>query len=135
MICIKCIQSLDLKCSVIFLFFRFLLGLYNFRWLNKVFSLNMFESIFGSVHGLARLLRYECHTKYLRGGIPRYYTLSDIICCILSIIIIIVLAKNALLRLQKILSFEEKKILIKSYFMANFNWCPIVWSLSITVSL
>ena len=72
MICIKCIQSLDLKYSVIFLFFRFLLSLYNFRWLDKVFSLNMFEFIFGPIHGLARLLRYECHTKYVRGEIPWY---------------------------------------------------------------
>ena len=33
---------------------------------------------------------------------------------------------NALIRLQKFLSFEEKKILINSYFMANFNFCPLV---------
>ena len=30
---------------------------------------------------------------------------------------------NALIRLQKFLSFKEKKILINSYFMANFNYC------------
>ena len=34
---------------------------------------------------------------------------------------------NALIRLQKFLSFKEKKILINSYFMANFNYCPLVW--------
>ena len=33
---------------------------------------------------------------------------------------------NALIRLQKLLSFEENKILINSYFMANFNFCPLV---------
>ena len=31
---------------------------------------------------------------------------------------------NALIRLQKFLSFKEKKISINSYFMANFNYCP-----------
>ena len=25
------------------------------------------------------------------------------------------------------MSFEEKKILINSYFMPNFNYCPLVW--------
>ena len=34
---------------------------------------------------------------------------------------------NALIRLQKFLSFEEKKILINCYFTANFNYCPLVW--------
>ena len=33
---------------------------------------------------------------------------------------------NALIRLQKFLSFKEKKILINSYFMANFNYCLLV---------
>ena len=33
---------------------------------------------------------------------------------------------NAWITLQKILSFKEKKILINSYFMANFNYCPRV---------
>ena len=37
---------------------------------------------------------------------------------------------NALIRLQKCLSFEEKKILINSYFMANFNYCLRVWMFS-----
>ena len=41
---------------------------------------------------------------------------------------------NDLIRLQKFLSFEEKKILIISYFMANFNYCPLVWMFSNTVS-
>ena len=42
---------------------------------------------------------------------------------------------NALIRLQKFLSFKEKKILINSYFMANFNYCPLVWMFSNAVSL
>ena len=28
------------------------------------------------------------------------------------------------------MNFEEKKILINSYFMANFNYCHLVWMLS-----
>ena len=42
---------------------------------------------------------------------------------------------NALIRLQTFLSFKEKKILINSYFMANFNYCPLVWMFSKAVSL
>ena len=42
---------------------------------------------------------------------------------------------NALIKLQKFLSFEEKKVLINSYFMANFNYCPLVWMFSNAVSL
>ena len=37
---------------------------------------------------------------------------------------------NALIRLQKFLSFKEKKVLIYSYFLANFNYCPLVWMFS-----
>ena len=33
---------------------------------------------------------------------------------------------NASIRLKKSINFEEKKILINSYFMANFNYCPLV---------
>ena len=33
---------------------------------------------------------------------------------------------NALIRLQKFLRFEGKKILINSYSMGNFNYCPLV---------
>ena len=36
---------------------------------------------------------------------------------------------NALIRLKKFMNFEEKKILISSHFMANFNYCPLVWRL------
>ena len=42
---------------------------------------------------------------------------------------------NALIRLQNFLSFEEKKILTNSYFMANFNYHPLVWMFSHAVSL
>ena len=33
------------------------------------------------------------------------------------------------------MNFEEKKILINTYFMANFNYCPLVWMLSNAISL
>ena len=42
---------------------------------------------------------------------------------------------NALIRLKRFLGFKEKRILINSYFMANFNYCPLVWMFSITSSL
>ena len=33
------------------------------------------------------------------------------------------------------MNFEEKKIWITTYFMANFNYCPLVWMLSSASSL
>ena len=42
---------------------------------------------------------------------------------------------NALIRLQKFFSFKEKKVLINSYFLANFNYCPLVWMFSNAVFL
>ena len=33
---------------------------------------------------------------------------------------------NALIRLKKFFGSEEKKVLINSYFYANFNYCPLV---------
>ena len=42
---------------------------------------------------------------------------------------------NALIRLRNFLNFEEKKILINSYFMSNFNYCPLVWMFSSSSSL
>ena len=42
---------------------------------------------------------------------------------------------NALIRLQKFLSFKEKKILINCYFMANFNCYLLVWMISSAASL
>ena len=42
---------------------------------------------------------------------------------------------NALIRLKKFMNFEETNILINSYFMANFNYCLLVWMLSNASSL
>ena len=36
---------------------------------------------------------------------------------------------NALTRLKRFLGFKEKRILINSYFMVNFNYSPLVWML------
>ena len=37
---------------------------------------------------------------------------------------------NALIRLRMFSGFEEKKVLINSYFYSNFNYCPLVWMFS-----
>ena len=37
---------------------------------------------------------------------------------------------NALVRLKYLLDFEEKEVLINSFFLSNFNSCPLVWSIS-----
>ena len=42
---------------------------------------------------------------------------------------------NALMRLKNIMKFEERKIWLNSYFMANFNYCPLVWMLPNASSL
>ena len=42
---------------------------------------------------------------------------------------------NALIRLQKFLSFKEKKILINSRFISKINHCPLGWMFSSAVSL
>ena len=42
---------------------------------------------------------------------------------------------NALLRLKRFLGYKEKRILINSYFMANFNNCLLVWMFSSASSL
>ena len=34
---------------------------------------------------------------------------------------------NALIRLGNFLCFEEKKVLINSYFYSNFDYCPLAW--------
>ena len=34
---------------------------------------------------------------------------------------------NALFRLKSYLNFEQKKVLIKKFIYANFNYCPLVW--------
>ena len=33
---------------------------------------------------------------------------------------------NALLRLKYFLGFEERKVLINSFILSNFNYCPLV---------
>ena len=42
---------------------------------------------------------------------------------------------NELIRLKKFMNFQEKKILINRYFVANLNYCPLVWILSSASSL
>ena len=42
---------------------------------------------------------------------------------------------NALIRLNNFLCFEGKRVLINSYFMSNFNYCPLVWMFSNATSL
>ena len=42
---------------------------------------------------------------------------------------------NALTRLRKFLGFEEKKVLINSYFHSNFNYCPLARMFSHAKSL
>ena len=42
---------------------------------------------------------------------------------------------NALIRLKQFLSFEAKKVLFKSYFYSNFNYCPLIWMFSSAKSL
>ena len=37
---------------------------------------------------------------------------------------------NALVRLKKFLSFEQKKILVNSFVFPNFDYCPLVWFIS-----
>ena len=34
---------------------------------------------------------------------------------------------NALLRLKLYLTFEARKVMIKSFVYSNFNYCPLVW--------
>ena len=42
---------------------------------------------------------------------------------------------NSFIRLRNFLGFEEKKVLINSYFYSNFNYCPLVWVFSHAKSL
>ena len=39
---------------------------------------------------------------------------------------------NALIRLKQFLSFHAKEVLINSYIISNFNYCPLVWTSSST---
>ena len=42
---------------------------------------------------------------------------------------------NALIRLRRFLRIEERKALILSFVLSNFNYCPLVWMLSSVKSL
>ena len=42
---------------------------------------------------------------------------------------------NALIRLEQFLGFKEKRILINSYFMANYKYCPLACMFPIASSL
>ena len=42
---------------------------------------------------------------------------------------------NALVRLKSFLGFEERKVLINSSILSNFNYCPLVWSITSAKSL
>ena len=42
---------------------------------------------------------------------------------------------SALIRLNNFSCFEGKRVLINSYFMSNFTYCPLVWMLSNATSL
>ena len=42
---------------------------------------------------------------------------------------------NALIRLRRFLGIEERKALIQSFVLSNFNYCPLVWMLSSVKSL
>ena len=42
---------------------------------------------------------------------------------------------NALIRLERFLGFEEKKVLINSYYYSTFNDCLLVWMFSHRKSL
>ena len=42
---------------------------------------------------------------------------------------------NALVRLKPFLGFEEKKVLINSFILSNFNYCPLVWFITSSKSL
>ena len=42
---------------------------------------------------------------------------------------------SALLRLNNVLCSKGKRVLINSYFMSNFSYCPLVWMFSYASSL
>ena len=42
---------------------------------------------------------------------------------------------NALIRLKSYLNFNSKRVLINSYIISNFNYCPLVWIFSTAKSL
>ena len=42
---------------------------------------------------------------------------------------------NVLKRLRSFIGFEQKKVLVQSFFYSNFNYCPLVWYFSSVKSL
>ena len=42
---------------------------------------------------------------------------------------------NALIRLKSYLNFNAKRVLISSYIIPNFNYCPLVWKFPTAKSL
>ena len=42
---------------------------------------------------------------------------------------------NALMRLKHLLGFEERKVLVNTFVMSNFNYCSLVWNFSGAQSL
>ena len=42
---------------------------------------------------------------------------------------------NTLIRLKSYLNFNAKRVLINSYIISNFNYCPLVWIYSTAKSL
>ena len=42
---------------------------------------------------------------------------------------------NALIRLKHLLGFEERKVLVNTFVMSNFNYCSLVWNFSTAQSL
>ena len=42
---------------------------------------------------------------------------------------------NALIWLKQFLSFHAREVLMNSYIISNFNYCPLVWMFSSTQSL
>ena len=42
---------------------------------------------------------------------------------------------NALVRLKTFLGSNERKVLVNSFTLSNFNYCPLVWFISSSISL
>ena len=42
---------------------------------------------------------------------------------------------NALIRLKHVLGFKERKVLVNTFVMSNFNYCSLVWNFSSAQSL
>ena len=43
--------------------------------------------------------------------------------------------QNALVRLKTFLGSNERKVLVNSFVLSNFNYCPLVWFVSSSISL